>query len=48
MALGLLLTGDPGWIEPLRRQIANLHAVRRVENGRVLLPNKHGDDGWYG
>lgn len=48
MGNGLLLTGDPGWIEPLRQQIANLHAVRRVENGRILLPNKHGDDGWYG
>jgi hypothetical protein len=48
MGNGLLLSGDLGWIEPLRRQMANLHAVRRVENGQVLLPNKHGDDGWYG
>jgi hypothetical protein len=35
MGNGLLLTGDPGWIEPLRQQITNLHAVRRVENGRI-------------
>ena len=20
----------------------------KVEDGRILLPNKHGDDGWYG
>ena len=43
-----LLTGDDGYLEPLRRQMRNLYAVRRVENGRVLLPNKHGDQGWYG
>ena len=46
--VGLLLTGDRGYMEPLRRQIANLYAVQRVENGRVRLPRKHGDDGWYG
>ena len=38
----------PGFIEPLRQQLNNLHAAKKVENGRVLLPNKHGDDGWYG
>lgn len=46
--VGLLLTGDRGYMEPLRRQIANLYAVQRVEGGQVLLPRKHGDDGWYG
>jgi hypothetical protein len=35
-------------VEPLRRQIANLYAARREENGRILLPQKHGDNGWYG
>jgi len=50
LALGqaLMLTGDLGFVEPLRRQINNLYAVQKVENGRILLPNKHGDDGWYG
>ena len=43
-----MLTGDAGYVEPLRRQIANLYAAGRVENGRILLPNKHGDNGWYG
>jgi hypothetical protein len=44
----LMLTGDLTWAEPLRRQIANLYAAMKVENGRILLPNKHGDQGWYG
>lgn len=48
LGIGLLLTGDRSYVEPLRQQIANLYAVKRVENGRVLLPRKHGDDGWYG
>ncbi|MCW5982293.1 MAG: hypothetical protein KIT09_29675 [Bryobacteraceae bacterium] len=43
-----LLTGDTAFIEPLRRQIDNLYEAQRVENGRILLPNKHGDNGWYG
>jgi hypothetical protein len=44
----LMLTGDPSWFSPLRRQIANLYAAKRVENGRILLPNKYGEQGWYG
>ena len=43
-----LLTDDARFVEPLRQQIDNLYAAKRMENGRVLLPNKHGDDGWYG
>jgi len=43
-----LLTGDAGYVEPLRRQIANLYAARQEREGRVLLPQKHGDKGWYG
>jgi len=50
IALGeaLLLTGEQRWVSPLRRQIGNLYAARKIENGRILLPNKHGDQGWYG
>lgn len=44
----LMLTGDLGYADPLRRQIQNLYAVKKVRNGRTLLPNKYGDDGWYG
>ena len=43
-----LLTGDAAFVEPLQRQIANLYAAAKTENGRLLLPNKHGDNGWYG
>lgn len=49
MGNAILLTGRRGWAEPLRKQIDNLYAVQRVdEQGRVLLPNKYGDDGWWG
>ncbi len=48
LGVATLLTGDAKWLEPLRLQIRNLYAAKKVENGRVLLPNKHGDDGWYG
>jgi hypothetical protein len=43
-----MLTADQSFAEPLRRQIANLYAARREEKGRILLPAKHGDEGWYG
>jgi len=46
--IALMLTGDVGYMEPLRRQIANLYAAKKIENGRTMLPRKHGDDGWYG
>lgn len=46
--VGLLLSGDRSFLEPLRRQMENLYAVQRIEDGRVLLPRKYGDDGWYG
>ncbi len=46
--IGVLLTGDRGFMEPLRRQIANLYEAKKTEGGRILLPRKHGDDGFYG
>lgn len=46
--IAMLLTGDSAWMDPLREQIRNLYAAKRVENGRVLLPRKHGHQGWYG
>ncbi|MBK9167620.1 MAG: hypothetical protein IPM24_09175 [Bryobacterales bacterium] len=48
MGNAFLLTRDPSYFEPLRKQIDNLYAVKKEENGRILLPNKHGDQGWYG
>ncbi|MCB1022449.1 MAG: hypothetical protein KDC27_21145, partial [Acidobacteria bacterium] len=46
--IAAMLTGDASWMEPLRRQIQNLYFVKQEENGRTLLPRKHGPDGWYG
>jgi hypothetical protein len=48
LGTALLLTGDQSYAEPLRRQLANLYAVKKEENGRTLLPQKHGPNGWYG
>ena len=45
--IATLLTGDPSWMTPLRKQIQNLYAAKKVENGRTLVPQKHGPDGWY-
>ena len=44
----LLLTGDQSWAQTLRRQIDNLYAAKKVENGRVMVPHYYGDQGWYG
>jgi hypothetical protein len=48
MGNAFLLTRDAGYLEPLRRQLDNLYAAGKEENGRILLPNKYGDNGWYG
>lgn len=44
----LLLTGDQGYTGVLRRQIDNLYAQKRVENGVTKIPVYYGDQGWYG
>jgi hypothetical protein len=44
----LMLSADRSFTEPLRRQITNLYAARKERDGVILLPNKHGDQGWYG
>ncbi len=46
--IAALLTGDREFVEPLRQQIINLYEARRVDNGQVLLPRKHGHQGFYG
>jgi len=38
-----LLTADPAYVGVLRRQLENLYAQKKVENGRVLLPQMYGD-----
>jgi len=42
-----LLTGDPGYIATLRRQMDNLYARKKVVDGRLLIPNMYGDPRGY-
>ncbi len=46
-ANALLLTGDQAYIDVLRRQMDNIYAQKKVENGRVLLPKMFGDPRGY-
>jgi hypothetical protein len=43
----LLLTGDQGYIDVLRRQMDNIYAQKKVVNGQVLLPQMYGDPRGY-
>jgi hypothetical protein len=43
----MLLSGDPAYIGVLRRQLDNLYAQKKVENGRTLLPQMYGDPSGY-
>ena len=42
-----LLTGDPSWLDLFRSQADRLWEMRREEDGRLMIPNKHGDQGWF-
>lgn len=43
----LLLSGDQSFVGVLRRQMDNLYAQKKVENGRVMLPQMYGDPRGY-
>ena len=43
----LLLSGDASFVQALRRQMDNIYAQKKVENGRVLLPQNYGDPRGY-
>ncbi len=43
----LLLTGDPAYVETWRGVIRAVNAQGRTENGTMLYPRMHGDEGWY-
>jgi hypothetical protein len=48
-----MLSRDMRYIDPVRRQVDNLFAAARVENGEVLVPHYYGLSqdgkvGWYG
>ena len=42
-----LLSGDPSFIQVLRRQMDNIYAQKKVEGGRTLLPQGYGDPNGY-
>jgi hypothetical protein len=46
-ANALLLTGDQSYVDVLRRQMDNIYAQKKVENGRTLLPQGYGDPRGY-
>jgi len=46
-ANALLLTGDQSYVGVLRRQMDNIYAQKKIENGRVLLPQMYGDPRGY-
>jgi len=43
----LLLTGDQSYIGVLRRQMDNIYAQKKIENGQTLLPQMYGDPRGY-
>jgi len=42
-----LLTGDAQWLEFPRSQLDFIGHLGRVEDGRLVVPHRHGDSGWY-
>jgi hypothetical protein len=48
MGNALMLTGDKNFIIPLRQQMQNLYDAKKMADSTILLPNKYGDNGWYG
>ena len=43
----LLLSGDQSYVNVLRRQMDNIYAQKKVEGGRILLPQMYGDPRGY-
>ncbi len=43
----LLVTGDQGYVDVLRRQMDNIYAQAKVVDGRTLLPQMYGDPRGY-
>lgn len=43
----LMLTGDQSYMEVLRRQMDNIYAQKKIENGRLMLPRMYGDPRGY-
>ena len=45
--IAYLLTGDHKYVNTLRRQIDNTYAAQKVIDGKLMVPHKYGDNGWY-
>ena len=45
--IAFLLTGDHQFVDTLRKQIDNMYAQQKVIDGKLMVPHKYGDDGWY-
>jgi hypothetical protein len=43
----LLMTGDQSYVNVLRRQMDNIYANKKVENGKTLIPQMYGDPRGY-
>lgn len=43
----LLLSGDQSFVQVLRRQLENIQAQKKVENGQTLYPQMYGDPKGY-
>ncbi|MCZ2077380.1 MAG: hypothetical protein LC130_20565 [Bryobacterales bacterium] len=43
----MLITGDQSYVDVLRKQMDNIYAQKKVENGTVLLPQMYGDPRGY-
>jgi dephospho-CoA kinase len=41
-----LLTGDPSWLDPARKQLDENFALGHQDGDQYLTPNKHFDAGW--
>lgn len=45
--IAFLLTGDQKYMYPLRKQIDNMYDAAKIVDGKMMVPHKYGDDGWY-
>ena len=45
--IALMLTADQKYVDTMRTQIDNLHAQGKIIDGKLKIPHKYGDDGWY-
>ena len=42
-----LVSGDSSYLDLPRSVLKLMQSMGKIENGRFLVPNRHGDEGWY-